>query len=375
MKIAMLTSLNGGVGTFVANLCEELSKYPDIDQIDIFGYSDYKRIPLPGLSYKVNIKMNERSPYLFTIKILRWMPYLGDYDLIHTNQAHLFGQVYYVARLWKIPCIYTTAFNPVDEIKNASFLKKRLLGIEASCIRFASRKANVHLAVSDYCRKTMQDEMGILPQTVIYHGIDDKRFAYSKEKRDKTRSALKVEDNTALLLYVGMLETHKDVITLIDTMSRLKTKYTSRPITLVIVGRGPAYAEIAGRVRQNGLESTVNIKTDVVRDITEYYSAADVFVFPSLGEGFGFVFLEAMACGLPIIAANAGSAPEVIGDAGLLFKPRDSEELADRIIEMLNNQQLYREVRESGLERVKQFTWERAAKQYYQVYEQVLEHR
>ena len=93
MKIAMLTSLNGGVGTFVANLCEELSKYPDIDQIDIFGYSDYKRIPLPGISCKVNVRMDENSPYIFTFKILRKTLCLRYYDLIHTNQAHLFGQI------------------------------------------------------------------------------------------------------------------------------------------------------------------------------------------------------------------------------------------------------------------------------------------
>jgi len=107
-------------------------------------------------------------------------------------------------------------------------------------------------------------------------------------------------------------------------------------------------------------------------DLIGLYNLADVFVFPSLYEGFGFPPLEAMACGTPVVASNAASLPEVVGDAGLLVDPRDPEVMAEAIHRVLQDRDLAEELRRRGLERAQQFTWERAARETLAVYEMML---
>ena len=108
---------------------------------------------------------------------------LRNYDVIHINQAFFFPLVSFTKVVWRVPYVYTTAFNPIDEVKHNRFLKKYLLKLECRCIRFASRWSDKHLAVSNYCSQTMQREMGVLPDAVIYHGIETGQFAYRGDGR------------------------------------------------------------------------------------------------------------------------------------------------------------------------------------------------
>ncbi len=95
-----------------------------------------------------------------------------------------------------------------------------------------------------------------------------------------------------------------------------------------------------------------------------------MFVYPSLYEGFGLPPLEAMACGTPVITSNASSLPEVVGDAGMLVDPRSVDELADAMQRVLSDGELRTEMRTKGLERARQFSWQKAAKETVSVYEQ-----
>jgi glycosyltransferase involved in cell wall biosynthesis len=100
---------------------------------------------------------------------------------------------------------------------------------------------------------------------------------------------------------------------------------------------------------------------------------ADVFVLPSLYEGFGLPVLEAMACGTPVVAANAASLPEVVGDAGLLVDPRSPEAIAEAIAQVLEDPALASDLRERGFQRARAFTWEQNALRTLEVYHRVLE--
>ena len=101
------------------------------------------------------------------------------------------------------------------------------------------------------------------------------------------------------------------------------------------------------------------------------YSLAEMFVFPSLYEGFGLPPLEAMACGTPVVASNASSLPEVVGDAALTIDPYDIEGLAKAMEQLLMDQELRSEMRARGLVRAKLFSWERTARETLRVYEEV----
>ncbi|MGB9880037.1 MAG: glycosyltransferase family 4 protein, partial [Anaerolineae bacterium] len=107
-------------------------------------------------------------------------------------------------------------------------------------------------------------------------------------------------------------------------------------------------------------------------DLPALYSGADLFVFPSLYEGFGLPPLEAMACGTPVVCSKASSLPEVVGDAALMVDPYDVEALAEAMHRVLSDAVLREELRGKGLARAQQFTWEKAARETLAVYEEVL---
>ena len=108
------------------------------------------------------------------------------------------------------------------------------------------------------------------------------------------------------------------------------------------------------------------------KDLPHLYSEAAAFVFPSLYEGFGLPPLEAMACGCPVIVSNAASLPEVCGDAAYYVDPYDVESIAEGIYKVLMNEILRQDLIAKGLERVKLFSWEKAAKEHLKVFEEVL---
>jgi glycosyltransferase involved in cell wall biosynthesis len=101
------------------------------------------------------------------------------------------------------------------------------------------------------------------------------------------------------------------------------------------------------------------------------YNLADIFVFPSLYEGFGLPVLEAMACGTPVITSNCSSLPEVAGDAAILVNPEDEDELAEAIMRLITNDSLRESLRKKGLERAKLFTWEDTARKTLKLFKEV----
>ena len=133
-----------------------------------------------------------------------------------------------------------------------------------------------------------------------------------------------------------------------------------RPIRLVVGGAAQAAgegAEYPGRVSDE--------------ELVRLYRGAAAYVDASLFEGFGYQALEAMACGAPYVGSNATSIPEVVGDAGLLVDPRDPEALAAALLRVLEEPGLAEELRRRGLERAREFTWERTADAFAEVFDEV----
>lgn len=142
---------------------------------------------------------------------------------------------------------------------------------------------------------------------------------------------------------------------------------------MLIVGKkGWKYKSIFETVDILNLQKDV-IFSDYVPDeyLTLLYNAADLFVYPSLYEGFGLPPLEAMACGTPVITSNTSSLPEVVGDAGVMIDPYDVDGLAKAMFEVLTNEGLREDMRKKGLKRAKLFSWEKTAKETLKIYEEV----
>jgi glycosyltransferase involved in cell wall biosynthesis len=208
---------------------------------------------------------------------------------------------------------------------------------------------------------------------VIHNGVS-KRF---KPETD-AKALLAVRSRHSLperyVFWVGDFRPEKNLPFLIQSWSKLRDQMPDLP-TLVLAGekRGD-YNKIKDEVRKLGLEGNVLFSGFIPDDdLPAVYSAATVFVFPSLYEGFGLPPLEAMACGTPCVVSNSSSLPEVTGTAGLLFNPTSSEGLADCMVKVLTQPELSASLREAGLRQAALYSWKRAAEETLQVYSEALE--
>jgi len=177
------------------------------------------------------------------------------------------------------------------------------------------------------------------------------------------------------LLYLGINKPHKNLMRLIEAWSSVIKSLGFGHWSLAIAGHwDPRYPQARQKVAELGLDSVIFLGEVAEADLPALYSAADLFVFPSLYEGFGLPVLEAMACGTPVVCSNTSSLPEIVGDAALTFDPLDVEEMAAKIKEALYDETLREEIREKGLRQAAKFSWEKTGRETLKIYREVAIH-
>jgi glycosyltransferase involved in cell wall biosynthesis len=226
------------------------------------------------------------------------------------------------------------------------------------------------IAVSE-CTKNDLIELYGTPSdkaSVIYGGVQAEfQPVEDKEQKDAVRRRYGL-GKEPFILTVGTLQPRKNHLRLVQAFARLKTDHR-----LVIAGgAGWEYEAVPAEVVRLGLEQRVLFPGFVSdADLPALYSAADLFAYPSLYEGFGLPLLEAMACGTPVVAADASSLPEVVGEAGTLADPLNVDALAGAMQRMLDDEALRKSKIQEGRARAATFTWERAGGQLLALYERV----
>ncbi len=234
------------------------------------------------------------------------------------------------------------------------------------------RRADAIIAVSE-CTKRDAIRLYHLPPekiTVIYEGVDPAlRPVEDKNLIEQARA--RYAHDQPFVLYLGTIEPRKNLIALIDAVRALRAR--GLPHRLLIAGRkGWLYQATFDHVTRTGMSEAV-VFLDYVPDaeLPALFAACDAFVFPSLYEGFGLPPLEAMACGAPVVCSNTSSLPEVVGEAAVLFDPRDVGEIAGAIERVVSDVALRDELRAKGIAQAAKFSWERAARETLAVYERV----
>jgi len=155
---------------------------------------------------------------------------------------------------------------------------------------------------------------------------------------------------------------------LVEAWAILHDSMEQPPHLLLAGKRGWLYDSLFEAVKKHRLSNLIKFADYVERDdLPALYSGALALTFPSLYEGFGLPALEAMACGTPVLASNATSLPEVVGDAGLLLDPHDPHAWAKSVASLLSNQWLRDELSRKGLAQAAHFTWERCAQETFEV--------
>jgi glycosyltransferase involved in cell wall biosynthesis len=171
------------------------------------------------------------------------------------------------------------------------------------------------------------------------------------------------------MLSVSTIQPRKNYQRLVQAFAHIDDSFS-----LVLAGsKGWHYEDIFAEVARQGLAERVHFPGFVAdADLPALYSAASLFVYPSLYEGFGLPLLEAMACGTPVVASNQSSLPEVVGQAGRLVDPYDVEALAATMAQILLDPELQQRLSQAGLEQAKKFTWAGMATKLLALYQQIL---
>jgi len=205
---------------------------------------------------------------------------------------------------------------------------------------------------------------------VIYHGYNT-HFNNIIDEKDKYMVMKKYGLQKPFIMSIGRLEKKKNTCKIIETFEMLKNNEQKirKNVQLLLVGKpGFGYEDIKEKIKHSEYKKDIKIPGWVDQeDLSILLASADVFVFPSLYEGFGLPVLEAMACGTPVVASQGTSLEEVGGDAVTYVDPMSSDDIASAILNVMNNEEYRKEQIKKGLERVKEFSWERCARETLQV--------
>ncbi len=255
--------------------------------------------------------------------------------------------------------------------------KQKHLGDPAVCSWYHRKlsqlqRADLLLAISEYAREEAIELLNIAPErTHTISSAADSRFRPLTEA-EKQRFSDSLELDKPFVLYVGGFDGRKNVELLVRAFADMPKDLRSRH-TLVLGGKITSTQEAALRAIASsqglGTKDVVFTRDLTDEDLVAMYNLCSLFVFPSLQEGFGLPVLEAMACGAPVLAANATSLPEVVGHPDMLFSPNNAVDLARKMVGVLRDPAMAEAFRTHGLGQAKTFSWESSARRVMAAFE------
>ena len=349
---------SSGIGTYLKNILPQVSKYFNLtllgnrDELQLFEWTkDLKIIEFNSKIY--SLKEQLLYPFKIPKTNLYWCPHFNA-PIFPTRAKKLLTTIYDV--------------NHLANKENNSKLKwlyAKLLYNNA-----ISRSEKI-ITISDFSKSELLHYTNLNEEklNIIYCGVDLDRF-----KKNDDRINKKIPNK--YILYVGNVKPHKNLITLLKGYKALPN-HIKNTYKLVILGRKEGFItpdfQISRFINDNNLMKHLHFTGYIEDNIVPYiYKKASLFVFPSLYEGFGLPILEAMACEVPVLTSNATSLPEVGGEAVIYFNPKDPNEIAEKIMTIISNDELKKDLIKKGNIQVNFFSWNVAGKKHIKVITKLL---
>jgi len=286
------------------------------------------------------------------------------FDIIHAHYAHPPGFVaVLLGKIVKKPVIITCRGSDIHEYTEKNYPDK----LRRSRVLYSIKNAVYLICVSNFLkRKVISLGIDDAKVTVIPNGVKSRMF-YPIDS-SVARKQINLPIDKKLLVNVALLTPIKGTKYLIDAFAELTKRRND--VLLLIIGDGPLRAELENQVLALNLDGHVRFLGFIPNEeLVFWFNAADLFVLPSLGEGFGIVLIEAMSCGIPIVASNVGGIPEIINEdnLGVLTTPGDIKGLSSCILQALNKTW----DRNRLIERSKYYSWDNVARLTSDIYERI----
>lgn len=328
------------------------------------GITEYKGVKVAGVAGHSFFLYPDKTFAFPSRKVDRLLTDF-DPDLVHVLNPALLGVSAVLSakrHKWPMVASYHTHVPKYADFYHLPFLKPILW----KYFKFLHNKADLNLCTSKSVASELNHQ-NFHNVHVWQRGVDTKKY-HPKHYDSKTRERLtKGKPNRKLLLYVGRLAAEKEIEKIRDVLA------SSHEFSLALVGDGPHRSSL-----EKHFEGTNTIFTGYMQgeDLAKAYASSDIFVFPSTTETLGLVLLEAMASGLPVVAARSGPTEEQINDemTGVLYNSNVKGEFVEKVL-TLKNEPYRQTLSEQARTSSRQFSWEAQAKQLFSFYYEVLKER
>jgi glycosyltransferase involved in cell wall biosynthesis len=372
MKIGIDISLTigekAGVGYYTANLVDALAKIDRINQYMLYPFfyhiyhPEFKTAVTPSQKnfHLHSEKMPEKIIYrLWHSPIPRkWI--LGNVDILHSTtfcapRDH-YGKL--------ILTIYDISFLTFPECHTEANRRHCLKGT-LDAIRYA----DCIIAISNHGKQELVKYFDVDPDKIVVTHLAAKGIFVPCGLEEQNRVLEKYGIPRDFIFTVGSYEPRKNIGTLVRAYVNLPENVKNQHPLVIAGGKGWLNSDIDALIESQASSMIRRIGYVDEQDLPALYSAAAAFVYPSLYEGFGIPILEAMSCGTPVITSNTSSMPEISGNAALFFDPTNVKQLITLLLEVIGNEKLREELSQKGIERAKQFSWEKTARATLKIYE------
>lgn len=354
-----------GIGTYIRNLVRELAR---LDQS-----TEFVLLCRPGDVGVITALGPNFRPVIETA---------GNYSIAEQVKVPLAlrreGVTLFHAPHYVLPplvhCRSVVTIHDCIHLMFPQYLPNRVaLTYARTSMAMASKRATRVLTVSETSKHDIIRFFGTDPAKidVIYNAFDE-RFGVEPNEEDVVRVRERYQLHDEFVLYAGNVKPHKNLDRLIDAFQLVRQRGLDH-LKLVMIGDDISkYASLRRAVHKYQLHNHVRFLGYLPEEtLAVMYRLAGVFVFPSLYEGFGLPPLEAMASGTPVVTSNVSSLPEVAGDAAQLVDPYDPDSIADGIYRVLSDVDLRRSLRQKGLVRARQFSWDASVRRVREIYGEV----